>query len=60
MTHGSGRKLPHEPDVPPRDEDVPETGLRGLWKDGAGLAELEAEHRAEIERDEARIDPRSA
>ena len=29
----------------------PRVALRGLLKDGAGVADLEAEHRAELERD---------
>ena len=33
---------------------VPRSGLRGMLKDGASTADIEAEHRAEIERDRRR------
>ena len=57
----SGRIPPGEDGVErvEREAGIPhaptETNLRGLWKEGRELAELEAEHRAEIERDEAHI-----
>jgi antitoxin PrlF len=44
-----------EVDGEARVRPVPRTPLLGMLKDGASTADLEAEHRAEIERDERRI-----
>jgi antitoxin PrlF len=47
-----------EVDGEARVRRVPRTRLRGMLKDGASTADVEAEHRAEIERDERRMERR--
>jgi AbrB family looped-hinge helix DNA binding protein len=43
-----------EEDGEARVRRVPRTALRGMFKDGPSTADIEAEHRAEIERDRRR------